>query len=98
MFADPRSQEQLRWLPEMMGRLSALHGFTFIDLGPRLQSFTARTGQPVSFDSDYHWNRAGHEVAAEALLEALQSRSRPAGRSADALVRWSGGASPPAPR
>jgi hypothetical protein len=73
MFADERSQAQLRWLPEMMSRLAKAHGFVFVDLEPRLKSFTARSGKSVSFESDYHWNRAGHQVAADAITEALMA-------------------------
>jgi hypothetical protein len=83
MFADAESQAQLRWLPEMMSRLSRSHGFEFIDLGPRLSSFTERSGRPVSFETDYHWNDDGHRVAASAVLEVLRTRGlAPAGNGA----------------
>ena len=75
MFADAESQAQLRWLPEMMRRLSQAHGFEFIDLGPRLKAFTESSGRPVSFETDYHWNTDGHAVAAGAILEALRRRN-----------------------
>ena len=74
MYADARSQAQLRWLPALMSRLSKAHGFEFIDLEPRLRSCT-RSGQAVSFETDYHWNHAGHTIAAEAVLEALRRRN-----------------------
>lgn len=74
MFADARSQAQLRWLPEMVGRLSRAHGFEFIDLESPLKSYSQRSGQPVAFESDYHWNAAGHAVAANALMDAMRRR------------------------
>lgn len=46
-----------------------------VDLKPRFE----QTGNPLGhyFASDPHWNRKGHEAAAGALAEFLQSRPRP---------------------
>lgn len=74
MFADERSQERLRWIPAMMRRLSRKYGFEFIDLERRLEESSVRTGKRVDYESDYHWNEAGHRLAADALLLALRRR------------------------
>lgn len=45
-------------------------GYEAIDLDPRFIPRHARTGESFEFIDDNHWNGAGHEVAAQAVLES----------------------------
>jgi hypothetical protein len=49
---------------------AAAHGYETIDLDTRFILRHARTGESFEFTDDNHWNAAGHEVAAEAVLES----------------------------
>ena len=49
---------------------AAAHGYEVIDLDTRFIPRHARTGESFEFTDDNHWNAAGHEVAAQAVLES----------------------------
>jgi lysophospholipase L1-like esterase len=49
---------------------AAALGYEAIDLDTRFIPRHARTGESFEFADDNHWNAAGHEVAAEAVLES----------------------------
>ena len=45
-------------------------GYEVIDLDTRFIPRHARTGESFEFYEDNHWNAAGHEVAAQAVMES----------------------------
>jgi hypothetical protein len=49
---------------------AAALGYEVIDLDTRFIPRHARTGESFEFTDDNHWNAAGHEVAAQAVLES----------------------------
>src|SRR5437764_8947358 len=49
---------------------AAALGYEVIDLDTRFIPRHARTGESFEFYDDNHWNAAGHEVAAQAVLES----------------------------
>jgi hypothetical protein len=49
---------------------AAAQGYEVIDLDTRFIPRHARTGESFEFRDDNHWNGAGHEVAAQAVLES----------------------------
>src|SRR4051812_7402459 len=49
---------------------AAANGYEVIDLDTRFIPRHARTGESFEFRDDNHWNGAGHEVAAQAVLES----------------------------
>jgi hypothetical protein len=62
------NQETVEYLTER----ARAAGFRVIDLGPRFAKQYYADGQKLDFwPVDPHWNRAGHRVAAEAAVEAL---------------------------
>jgi hypothetical protein len=50
-------------------------GYEVIDLDPPFLERHARTGEAFGYPGDGHWNPAGHEVAAEAVLASRLLRS-----------------------
>jgi hypothetical protein len=59
-----------------MERAAAL-GYEAIDLDTRFIPRHARTGESFEFHDDNHWNGAGHDVAAQAVMESkLLARMR----------------------
>jgi len=52
-----------------MERAAAL-GYEVLDLDTRFIPRHARTAESFEFADDNHWNKAGHEVAAQAVLES----------------------------
>jgi hypothetical protein len=49
---------------------AATKGYEVIDLDTRFIPRHARTGESFEFYDDNHWNTAGHEVAAQAVMES----------------------------
>ena len=49
---------------------AAALGYEVIDLDTRFIPRHARTGESFEFSADNHWNGAGHDVTAEAVLES----------------------------
>jgi len=49
---------------------AAAKGYEAIDLDTRFIPRHARTGESFEFYDDNHWNAAGHEVAAQAVMES----------------------------
>lgn len=49
---------------------AAAKGYDVIDLDTRFIPRHARTGESFEFYDDNHWNAAGHEVAAQAVMES----------------------------
>jgi hypothetical protein len=54
-------------LGEIAGRL----GVPYLDLLPVFEEAGARVAEPLYYETDKHWTRAGHAVAAEAVERAL---------------------------
>jgi len=42
-------------------------GFEVLDLQPAMREFFERDGRRLEFPTDYHWNAAGHQAAADAV-------------------------------
>jgi hypothetical protein len=62
-------------LPEkQVAELAATHNFSFVDLRPWFSRDWEAKHERFEFAEDSHWNRHGHEVAAQALRELLLER------------------------
>jgi len=58
-----------------LGEIATRTGFSFLDLTPPLRAAEGSGEGETYFPYDGHWNAAGHEVAARALLGFLRERS-----------------------
>lgn len=54
-------------------RVCARRGCRFLDLTAAFTAAVDRTGEPLSFAHNYHWNAHGHAVAAEAIAALLKT-------------------------
>ncbi|HET6278264.1 MAG TPA: hypothetical protein VFG08_05735, partial [Candidatus Polarisedimenticolia bacterium] len=59
-------------LPREMASWAAEHGIRFLDLTGPLEEGAAR-GDLVFFPDDGHWNARGNQIAAEAIVDYLES-------------------------
>jgi hypothetical protein len=75
-FYGPPESRNLN-LPEATLRdLSHRHSFTFVDLGPFFARDWKARGERFDFETDSHWNKHGHRVAAEAIAKLLENEVR----------------------
>ena len=58
-------------LNRLAARQAAAHGLAFLDLHPVFQEDFRQHGRRFNFIHDGHWNRYGHQRAAEAMLRWL---------------------------
>lgn len=65
--ADSPALKLNRIAAEMAGK----HGIAFLDLHPVVAAEWAKAGKRFEFQADAHWNEYGHQVAAAAIVEAL---------------------------
>ena len=75
-FGDPGTVSQF------LRDVSVAHGFGYVPLGEALREAN-RSGVVTRWDYDAHFNEAGHEVMAKALVEFL---ARAPARSSDARI------------
>ena len=69
----PRSLAMATWAEELSLLTGGFEG-EFVDLETAVRADFEANGAPLSFDSDYHWNRRGHRVVAEELLSTSSLR------------------------
>lgn len=60
-------------LPDELGKWCKEHNIPFIDTSPHLEQYVASGVHPYFVD-DVHWNFLGHETAADAISEYLDSK------------------------
>lgn len=51
------------------------HGYEVVDLQEPMRAFVAATGKPLDFSHDDHWNRDGHGIVANEILQSKMFRS-----------------------
>lgn len=69
---------RLGWLHQLMRRACERSGCRFLDLTTPFRERYERDHVPFNFPNDYHWNEAGHALAAEVLDAALNENRAPA--------------------
>lgn len=60
---------------ELLEEISQRNDFSYLDLAPSLEERVQRGESPTSFPRDDHWNKTGHQWAAETIFEYLKSHT-----------------------
>lgn len=69
----PAGQEAPLALNAIAAEFAARHEIPFIDLHPYFEAHWRQHRQRFEFPSDGHWNRLGHQIAAEAIHSHLRN-------------------------
>jgi hypothetical protein len=76
LFESYPAMRELTWDFEQPERrleaYSAAHGIAYLPLLPAFRDAKQRSGRPLHWAADGHWTPAGHQLAAELVLEELQ--------------------------
>jgi lysophospholipase L1-like esterase len=71
---DPSAWDQTL-VRKHLQEIASSTGWAFLDLTPALQAAVGFPGGEPYLPEDGHWNRRGHDVAAQAVVEFLRERS-----------------------
>lgn len=68
----PELDETTPWKNDLLRNVTGKYGFRYIDLTDEFRRKYEQDGEKFNSEQDYHWNKNGHSVVSQALLETLQ--------------------------
>jgi hypothetical protein len=67
------SESNVRWMNDLLEEKTAQYGLPFVDLSDEFRRLFEAEKVHFEWESDYHWNEDGHQVAAYALYRKLRT-------------------------